>query len=331
MPFKICVVGCGVLSNAQHGPAISRYVRTHEDTIFSACCDIDENRARDYSNSFKIPHYYTDIDEMLRVEKPDAVSLICPLEKTADLSRRIMKLGVPLLLEKPPGSNSTETGKMIDTANENNVPNQVAFNRRYMPLVQKLMEILRGLGSADIITDIHYRMLRVDRRDKEFSTTAIHGIDLVKYISGADYKQVDFRYHELPRYGESVTNMHLNGIMTSGTVVHLDFLPMSGVVTERLEINTHKGIFWLELPVWTGSHDMPGRLTHLQNSDVIFSVTGDELSGSADEYMLNGFYHENKCFFDDIRNGVKPEGDIKSGLQAVEIADCINNRSSVYQ
>ena len=331
MSFKICVVGCGNISNSQHGPAITRYVKLHEDTGFAACCDIDTEKARDYSINFNIPNFYTNIDEMLNTEKPDAVSLICPENKTAELSCHIMKSNYPLLLEKPPGLSSTETKNMIDVANEYNVPNMVAFNRRYVPLVQKLMEILNEYGTVNDIMDISYRMIRVGRRDKEFSTTAIHGIDLVRYIAGADYKQVNFQYNELPQYGDTVANIHLDGIMTSGALVHLDFLPMSGVVTERLEVNTHKGLFWLELPVWAQSYDMPGRITHLQNGEVVFTASGEELAGCPDEFMLNGIYFENKSFFDNIRNGKKPDDDIKSGLQAVEIADCINNRSATYR
>ena len=330
MPFKICVVGCGNVSNTQHGPAITRYVNLHENTLFAACCDIDIDRARDYGHKFDLPNFYTDIDDMLDKENPDAVSLISPVEKTAELSCLIMKRGYPLMLEKPPGSNSIETKSMIDAARENNVPNQVAFNRRYMPLVQKLMDTLKSIDALNEITDIHYRMIRVNRRDDSFSTTAIHGIDLVRYISGADYRHVEIKYHELPQYGDCVANMHLNGVMSSGAIVHLDFLPMSGVVTERLEVNTHKGIFWLELPVWAESYDMPGKITYLQNGNVIFTINGEELSNCADEYILNGIYNENKFFFDSIRDGKKPDGDIMSGLQAVEIADCLNRRNASY-
>ena len=34
---------------------------------------------------------------------------------------------------------------------------------------------------------VHYEMTRVDRRDPDFSTTAIHGIDAVRFLAGSDY------------------------------------------------------------------------------------------------------------------------------------------------
>jgi len=331
MPFKICLAGCGAISEAQHGPSILKYVQLHDDTVFAACCDIIEEKARIYHNKFNTSRYYTNLSEMLDTEKPDAVCLICPENKTAELSCFIMEKGYPLLLEKPPGLNADETRRMISVAHNNNALNQVAFNRRFVPLVQKMIEKINNFGGCKEITDLHYRMLRVDRRDINFATTAIHGIDLVRYIAGADYKQIKFTYKELSQYGDSVANIHLNGLMSSGIVVHMDFLPMSGVVTERLEVNTTNGIFFVELPVWKEGLDMPGRITHYINNECVFTTTGEEIAGCTEEYMLNGFYHENKSFFDNIRNKRIPADDIASDLQGVEISDCIYNREALYE
>jgi len=330
MAFKICVIGCGNISETQHGPSIKRYEQLHEGVLFAACCDVDEKRARGYKETFGLPRHYTDIDNMLSAEKPDAVSLICPEEKTAKLSGHIMEKGFPLLVEKPPGMNGDETRHMIEVARKRNIPNQVAFNRRYIPLVQKLMDIIDNMGGAKTITDIYYRMLRVNRKDDNFATTAIHGIDLVRYIAGTDYQKLDIHYHNLPQWGDNVANIHLNGLMVSDAVVHMDFFPMSGAVTERLEVNTHGGLFWLELPVWSQGYDMPGKITQMVNNVSVFSITGEEAVDSADEFMLNGFYHENERFFDDVRNKKLPKGDIASGLQSVEIADCIYKREQSY-
>ena len=329
--IKFCMIGCGYLSVDQHGPSISEYIKRHGGVDFVACCDIDEEAAGSFKDKFNIPRMYTDYTEMLDTEKPDAVSLICPVAKTAELSCKIMERGYPVILEKPPGLNGAETRRMIDVAHKHGVPNQVAFNRRYIPLVQRMMEILDSLDATDEITDICYRMIRVNRRDRDFATTAIHGIDLVRYIAGTDYKHVDFRYHELPQYGERVTNIHINGVMTSGTVIHMDFLPMSGVVTERVEVNTHKGLFRIDIPAWAYGEDRLGRITHILNNEVILAETCEDLVGSDKEYMINGMYHENESFLNDIREGRKPEGDIMSGLQSVEIADCINDRRTEYK
>jgi len=324
------MIGCGYLSVGQHGPSVMKYIERHGGFEFKACCDIDEATAREFTKIFNIPRYYTDYIEMLDAEKPDAVSLICPVDKTAELSCKIMERGYPIILEKPPGLTGVETRRMIEVAEKHGVPNQVAFNRRYIPLIQRLMEILDSLDATNEIMDIHYRMIRVNRRDTNFATTAVHGIDLVRYIAGSDYKYTDFRYHELPQYGDLVANIHINGEMTSGTLVHMDFLPMSGAVTERVEVNTHKGLFRIEIPAWAYGEDSLGRITHIQNGEIILSETCVDMVGNSEEYMINGMYHENESFLNDIREGRKPTGDISTGLQSVEIADCINHRKAKY-
>jgi hypothetical protein len=59
-------------------------------------------------------------------------------------------------------------------------------------------------------------------------------------------------------------------------------------------------------------------------------LDGGTLEGARDLYMASGFYGENASFFDDLRAGRRPCGDIRSGLQSVEIADCLRQRCPEY-
>jgi predicted dehydrogenase len=304
---------------SQHGPAIKKYESLNPGVRFAACCDIDGEKAKKFREAFGLAHGYTDIETMLDAEKPQAVSLISPVEHTADLSCLILGKGYPLIVEKPPGLDAAETRRMMEAAK--GIPNQVSFNRRYMPYVQKAMEII---GDSSIY-DIRYRMARVRRLDDDFATTAIHGIDLVKYMAGGEYSQLRFTYREFPHLGPTVANFHLSGRMGNGTVVHLDFLPISGTDTERVEINTEKGMFWLKLPLWAGCYDKQGSLEHLDKGKSACIFTTDD-----EGFVSGGFYNENAFFFDDVRGGKAPKGDIASGLQPVEIADCLRKREAGY-
>jgi len=320
--FKICLIGCGDIATHQHGPAIKLYEKLHANAIFAACCDIDQARAITFQETFNLPMFYTDIDEMLDSENPDVVSLNVPTHMTAALSCKILNRGFPLILEKPPGLDTAETLMMMKSAKD--IPNCVAFNRPHMPVVGNFTKQIK----PHEILDISYRMLRVSRLDPDFSTTAIHGIDLVKYITGADYKQVNFMYQEQGR------SFHMGCEMENGIIASLDFLPMSGVNTERLEINTTKGLFILHLPIWAGCHDGAGKFIHYENNiETIHEII------PAEGFILGGFYRENERFFNELRQDeLRHEEDlyfyedytISSGLQAVEIADCIRKRRKNY-
>ena len=325
MDFKICIVGCGGMSSGGHGPAVKHYEKLHPGTKLVACCDIVEERAREYAQRVGIPNYYTDMDVMFEAEKPDAVCLIVPVPLTAELACKILAKGYPLIVEKPPGANPDETRKMIEAAK--GIPNVVSFNRRYMPLVKKAVAMINEWGGPDCIIDINYRMVRYNRRDPDFSSTAIHGIDLVRHICGCDYKTIDFRYKKLPQYGETVANIFLNGEMDNGIFVNLEFLPVSGVVTERLEINTHHGVISLYLPPFDTTYDAPGKLLHFSENKLTQEICGDKNDPS---FLFGGFYDENADFFNDVRQGKMPVGDIATGLQPVEVAECIKNRQAKY-
>ena len=144
---------------------------------------------------------YADIDAMLDAERPDAVALVVPVRLTCEIGVRILSRGVPLLLEKPPGQPCRKSTALAAAARAGgaSVPHQVAFNRRYVPLVAALRDRVDRRPPGAPLQHVRYEMVRVNRRDPDFSTTAIHAIDAVRFITGADFAQATFRYQEPAR------------------------------------------------------------------------------------------------------------------------------------
>lgn len=328
--FKICAIGGGWMATQGHGPAYREYAEENPEVELAACCDIDEEVAKKYKERFGFSRYYTDIFHMLEKEKPDAVCLIVPVHLTAPLAMRIMELGYPLIMEKPPGINKEETLNIIKIADEGNIPNQVAFNRRFTPLIKKLKDELTAKYKPSDIQNIQYFMYRVGRIDDDFSTTAIHGIDATRYLAGSDYKHVRFFYQELPELGEGVANIFMDCTFVSGTTAQLSFCPVTGVTIERAIANTHGHTYFLDIPIW-GGIDSPGRLLHIKDDKVDFDISGHDICSSQELYKTNGFYDENVSFFNDIRAGRKPINNVKTALQSVEIAECIRERLTEYK
>ena len=197
-------------------------------------------------------------------------------------------------------------------------------------MVQHLKDLLVKNPGLDKSMNMQYQMLRVGRKDNDFSTTAIHGIDLVRFIAASDYKTIRFQYQELREAGLNVANIFMDCEFESGSQAHLSFCPVAGTVVERLEVNTYNHTYYVNLPIW-GSKDFPGSLIHAGKNEIDLSLSGSSVSGCWELYVLNGFYGENEAFSDDLRNGIRPPGDIESGLQPVEIAECIRKRSPIYE
>jgi myo-inositol 2-dehydrogenase / D-chiro-inositol 1-dehydrogenase len=329
MTFKICTIGCGQLANSHHGPAYAKYASRTPDTELTACSDLDEARAAAFANRFGFKGHYTDPFQMLEREHPDAVCLLVPPSVTAPLTCQILMMGYPLLIEKPPGLTVAETDRMIEAAHRSGTPNQVAFNRRYTPLVACLKELLQQDPVQANIQHLQYDFYRIGRTDADFSTTAIHGIDTARFLAGSDYAAISFHYRPFPSLGPATANILMDCTFRSGMTAQICFCPVSGAVIERATVHALDQLFFLNLPIWN-AFDAPGSLVHVVKGDVVRTYTGPEVAAGSEDFVLNGFYGENACFFDDIRSGRIPTGNIESGRQAVEIAQLIRERKTSY-
>jgi myo-inositol 2-dehydrogenase / D-chiro-inositol 1-dehydrogenase len=330
MSFTICTIGCGRQATSNHGPAYAKYAATHPDTLLAACCDLDEEKAILFRDRFGFARHYSDIETMLRKEKPDAVCLVAPEPLTCELSCRVFEAGYPLLMEKPPGLNTVEIDRMIAAADRAGAASQVAFNRRYLPLLSVLKRTLEERFSPQDIQYLRYDFIRYGRMDADFAATAIHGIDTAKYLAGSDYQHIDCEYQNFPQCGPQVANIYLNCRMSSGTMMRLEFCPIAGVSVERATLYLHDHTFYLNLPMWNAL-DMPGQLLHLERGIVKENVSGLEVTGTLEGFEIMGFYAENASYFDDLRNGRRPVDDLRSARQSVAIAEAIRNRQPTFE
>lgn len=325
--FKICIIGCGYMTNDGHGPSCKKYAAQHEDVRLSACCDLNIEAARTACEKFGFERAYTDYTEMIEIEKPDVALVITPTAVTAEVAIGVLKKNVPALIEKPPGMNQEQIKMIHETALLHQTPARAAFNRRYMPLVTALAESIKEANSK--ILDINCMFIRVGRTDDDFSTTAIHGIDTVKYLSGSEYKSARFLYNDMDYNGKNITNISIMAEMVDGVSASMSFLPCGGCVAERISITLKDHTFFLQMPVW-GGVDAPGKLVCMKEGKVYKTVSGDELVSEQTVYETNGFYTENADFFDMLRSGKRPVSDIIGATSSVLIAECIRKRKELY-
>jgi myo-inositol 2-dehydrogenase / D-chiro-inositol 1-dehydrogenase len=340
-PFTICSVGCGSWAREAHGPSLVRYRQDRSEVRLAACCDVEAARARRFRDDFGYGAHYTDMEAMLAAEKPSAVSLAVQPAATAALAARIIARGVPVILEKPPGLTAEETRSIIEATVRAGVPTRVAFNRRYMPLVARLVQLMRAEGNP-FMGHIHLDFYRVGRTDADFSTTAIHAVDLVRFLAGADYAAVSLSYGSHPR--PAIDDVFLDCTFVSGCTGRISICPGAGVAMERLAVSgggtstsgsdksTCGGnwTFLASLP-GQGGEDPPGGLVQYVNGKQTATVGPEDEACTGTAVERNGFYAENAGFFDDLRAGRKPPGGVEDALQSVEIAECIRKRETLYK
>ena len=325
--FKICTIGCGGIALDFHGPGIRKYIAESPGDAAWSCCDIDMGRAKAFAAKFGLANCYSDYREMLETERPDAVCIFTSYDVIPAIAVDVISMGFPVMLEKPPGVNRGEVMAIVEAARKHNMPTQVAFNRRLTPVVNELKHMLQGLDGST--SNIRCVFQRIGRKNADFYTTAIHGIDTVRYLAGSDYKHVRFRYQELTDGSRGAANFYLDCVMESGATACLSFSPQGGKVIEDYYVSCRDNEFTLKMPVW-GSPEYPGGLWHFSGNECVRFLDGGSPCYGDEMYEKFGFYAENASFFDNIKAGVMPVNDIASALQSVEIADCIWNRKDEF-
>jgi len=325
MTIRLALIGCGYIAQASHGPALARLAIEDSDIELTACCDTSLDRAQELCAKIGFRHSYTDYRHMLDVERPDAVFLLVPVHLTAPLAAQILQMGFPLLAEKPPALTVADLDALIQAAAATRAFHMVAFNRRFAPLITELKSLLVG----QTILHVEHTFTRVRRTDPDFSTTAIHGIDSLRWLLGTDFRSLEFRYRELQDGSKPVTVFSAQGSFNNDAGVHLLFHPLSGVPAERTTIHTPHETFDLRL---NHGPDAPGSLAHWQDGKLIRQIDAAKLCGSSEDFVLSGFYAENAAFLQAIQSGERASPhDFASARQSVEVMQCMREHRSDYR
>lgn len=322
--MKVCVLGCGDIARAAHGPALMR-LRDEGLCQLAGCCARRIERAESYKNLFGFEHAYSDYSKMLNDLDPDVALILLPVKMIAEISVDVLEKGVPIITEKPPGTSVEETDMIASTAERTGLFNAVTFNRRFMPLVQMLKQNLENKR----IDAVSLELCRWKRTGEDFTTTAIHGIDCLSFLVGAPYEEMRCRYQE--NDSRSNVNYLVSGSFKNGVLFDARFMPDAGAVTERISVFAEGYQYYLKLPVWSGTEytngfDFPGSLQCVYNQKTEYEISGDKLSGCLDGFVLNGFYTENKVLISALRDGKDSPHPVSSGRQAVEISALLRNR-----
>ena len=68
--LRVGIIGCGNISHSH-----TQAYKNNPNVELIACCDINEQRAKDYAKAYGIPNAFGSVDEMLKMKELDAVSV----------------------------------------------------------------------------------------------------------------------------------------------------------------------------------------------------------------------------------------------------------------
>ncbi len=317
--IRAAVIGAGYISEGFHCPALKRLTHKYPALELAAVCDASAERARSAAGRFGFKAWYGSLDEMLKKEQIDAAWVLTPPSVIPEVALKFIDREIPLLLEKPPGDGSADVERLIEAVERKGLPHVVALNRRFIPLVLRLKEIVCGPSAAAPLHAIEAQMLRHGRTDADFGySTAVHAIDMMRFLGG-DVTRVEVRKLDLA--GNERPSYFIDFLYRSGAHGRLSVLPEAGLAVERYTVHAHGATTMLEAPLdWTV--DYPGRILHYNGRDRHF-VQDNRNFPPGDSAEVTGFLGESAHFIDCLLRGAKPSPSLAECLQSIQIAETV--------
>lgn len=186
--IKVGIIGTGSISHLH----IQGYLKNPDVELY-ALCDINEERVKAVGEKYKVSRIYTDMNDMLKLEELDAVSVCTWNSAHAPCSIAALKAGKHVICEKPMAMNAEEARAMKKAADEAGKLLMIGFVRRF----GNDANIIKDYQSTDFLGDIYYAKATYLRRkgnpggwfgDKARSgggpliDLGVHVIDLTRFL-----------------------------------------------------------------------------------------------------------------------------------------------------
>jgi len=134
-PLRAAVIGTGAITRGAHIPALRALA---PDIEIVALVDISEEAVRAAAAEFGVAGAYTDIAEMLAVERPDLVTVGTPPRAHKDAIIAALDAGASVWCEKPPSRSLADYDEIADHEGEDGPYVSYVFQHRFGAAAQRL-------------------------------------------------------------------------------------------------------------------------------------------------------------------------------------------------
>ncbi len=292
-----------------------------EDVEIVAICDLNVERLRMTADKYGVKRRYTDYRRMLKEVRMDAIYIITPPHQLFDLVMDCLEAQLDVFIEKPPGVTAEQTRNMARLARKNGCITMVGFNRRFIPLMRKVKEMVekRGPIVQCVATFYKYESLRhvvvppYYRGAVDILTCdAIHCVDTLRWMCGEAREVVSMISKFYVDYENS-----FNALIRfeSGAVGILMTNWAAGHRIHTFEMHA-RGI-----SAFVNPDDKA--VIYMDDRDQPVIIGTQEAAGSNDRVVYYGFYAENRHFIDCVKEGKQPETNFEDAAKTMELVERI--------
>jgi virulence factor len=326
--LKVAVIGTGGIARNVHLPSLNDM----KGIELVALCDVVRERAAALAEQYGVPRVYTLYREMLAQEDLDAVFVLVEPANLYHVVWHCLDVGVDTFMEKPPGITLYQTESLCRKAREAGCILQVGFNRRHIPLVRHVMDLVKSRTEINQVEGcfLKYGNAAFDRGSlTAFVSDTIHAIDLMRWMAGGTPEAAAL---VVTQNDEVVVNAW-NGVcrFDNGVVGTIKANYRTGGRVHKFEVHGSGVSAYIDLGFGQAScsavvlaHEGEARYSLAASGAAeggILKLDGTELAGSTAFYRYYGFYQEDRHFLDCVRSQTQPETDIADAVASMRLAE----------
>lgn len=295
--LRIGIVGIGDIAKKAYLPVLSNM-----SDVELVLCSRDQIELNRVCAQYKIKESYTNYDEFLK-SNLDGLFITAATKAHFDLSLKAIEMNIPFHLDKPISLSFDESRMIFDSANDKGLGFTVGFNRRFTPMIQKIMT----MGKPNFVVYQKNRLFKEDDIRRFIVEDFIHVIDTTRYL--LQNEVIDIK---------ASGNVTKEGLLKH-VIIHLKTVSneaicimnyRNGITEERVEVNFDDQQFLIN-DYYT--------LTEVNNDCRVVRKSNDWTP----TLQTRGF--ENMCrnFVDSIANGKEFFIDAQDALESHIIAEKI--------
>ena len=181
-------LGAAVIGTGFWGKNHTRVYGELDSTELVAVCDVNRERAKAIADQFGVKAY-TSSSRMLKNEAIEVVSVCTWSTKLAKEALKALNAGKHVLVEKPMATNTKQAEKLLAVAEKNGLHLTVGFLMRFIPGLQHIREAVENKKLGELVCATAKRVSQWPERIGDVGVvkdTAIHDIDVMRYVSGED-------------------------------------------------------------------------------------------------------------------------------------------------
>jgi UDP-N-acetylglucosamine 3-dehydrogenase len=181
-------LGVAVIGTGQWGKNHARVYKELASTELIAICDVNLERAKAMAAQHGVKAY-SDSAEMLKDKSIEAVNVCTWSTILAQEAMKALDAGKHVLVEKPMATTPQQAEQLVRKAEENHLHLTVGFLMRFIPGLQLIRKSLEKKEIGELVCVTAKRVSQWPERIGDVGVvkdTAIHDIDVMRFISNAD-------------------------------------------------------------------------------------------------------------------------------------------------